>query len=162
LGTGSFVYELKPNEITSLHFNVSAIRSTSVYITADGMKEDLTFSWESPLIYVNVDVETARLVSLFAMTEPYPPLGEAIRCEATIRGLTETDGLKLEFWSNSPSGDFEKLSTVETKELAEDEAATYSTEFNPEEKGLYTIYSYLFDDGKRIGRETEVVYVKEA
>jgi hypothetical protein len=161
-GPGSFVAELKPNEITSLHYNVSAIRSTSVYITADGQKDGLSFSWESPLIYIDVDIEAARLVSLFAMTEPYPPVGETIRCEATIRGISENKGLTLEFWANSPSGDFEKVGTVETKRLAPNEVATYSAEFEPAEEGLHSIYAYLFDDGKRIGREIEVVHVREA
>lgn len=161
-GPGSYVAELKPNEITSLHYNVSAIRSSSAYISVDGRKDGTSFSWESPLIYIDVDIEAARLVSLFAMIEPYPPIGETIRCEATLRGISENDGLSLEFWANSPSGDFEKVGTIETKSLAPDEVATYSTEFEPKEEGLHSIYAYLFDDGKRIGREIEVVHVREA
>lgn len=161
-GPGSYVAELKPNEITSLHYNVSAIRSTSVYISVDGKKDGTSFTWESPLIYIDVDIEAARLVSLFAMTEPYPPIGETIRCEATIRGISENQGLSLEFWANSPSGDFEKVGTIETKSIAPEEVVTYSMEFEPKEEGLHSIYAYLFDDGKRIGREIEVVHVRKA
>lgn len=162
LGDGSFVALLNPNEVATLHFNVSAIRSTSLYITADGFKDGFDFSWESPLVYINVGGEAARLVSLFAMTEPYPPMGETIRCEATIRGVAGNGELALEFWANNPSREFEKLATVETKSLSPNETATYSAEFEPQEEGLYTIYAYLMDNGKRIGRETEVVYVRDA
>ena len=162
LGNGAFVAVLNPDEETTIHFNVSALRSTSVYITIDGLRDGISYSWESPLVYLRVGAEAARLTSLFAITEPYSPLGETIRCEATIRGVSETEGMTLEFCSNSPTGDFEKIGTVETKELTANETATYTAEFEPEEEGLYNIYAYLFDDGNRIGRQTEIVYVKEA
>jgi hypothetical protein len=40
------------------------------------------------------------------------------------------------------------------------EEATYSAEITPEEKGMHTIYAYLYDDGRRIARETEYVYAR--
>jgi hypothetical protein len=162
LGDGAFLSVLNPDEAKTVHFNISAVRSTSVYITMDGLRDGFAFSWESPLEYISVGKEAARLTSLFAMTEPYPPIGETIRCEATIRGVSSTGGLTLEFWSNSPTGEFEKIGTMETKSLSPTETATYSAEFEPDEEGLYNIYAYLFDNGSRIGRKTEVVYVKEA
>jgi hypothetical protein len=68
-------------------------------------------------------------------------------------------GLLLEFWANTPSGEFQHLATVETTPLHAGEEARYAAEVTPEEKGSYTIYAYLYDDGRRIGRRTEYVYV---
>lgn len=56
----------------------------------------------------------------------------------------------------------EELAIIETKELGAGEEATYSAEVTPEEKGLYTIYAYLYDGIRRIGREVEYVHVREA
>jgi len=162
LGTGSYVSILKPDESRELPFQVSANRTGSLYLTVDGWKDGERFHWESPGMPVTVGAEVAELVSLFAMTEPYSIVGERVRCEATVRGLTESEGLKLEFWADTPGGDFEELAIVETKALSVGEEATYSAEITPDDDGLYTIYGYLYDGVRRIGREVEYVYVREA
>jgi hypothetical protein len=159
-GTGSYVSVLESGDERLLSFQVSALYSTSLYISIDGWKDGESFHWESPYIPVTVGKEAAELVSLFAMTEPYPALKKKITVEATIRGLTQTEGLDLEFWATTPSGDFEELATVETKALSPDEEVTYSAEITPEEQGMHTIYAYLYDDGRRIARETEYVYAR--
>ncbi len=162
LGTGSYVSILKPNESRELPIQVSANRTGSLYVTLDGWKDGERFHWESPGMPVAVGADVAELVSLFAMTEPYSIIGERVRCEATIRGLSESEGLKLEFWADTPGGEFEELAIVETKALSAGEEATYSAEVTPDEDGLYTIYAYLYDGVRRIGREVEYVYVREA
>mgnify|MGYP001078634614 CR=1 FL=1 len=160
LGTGKYISVLAPNEERLLSFQVSASFTTSLYISIDGLQDGDSFHWESPYIPVTVGREAAELVSLFAMTEPYPALKEKITVEATIRGLTQTEGLDLEFWASTPDGKFEELARVETKALSSDEEVTYSAEITPEEAGMHTIYAYLYDDGKRIARETEYVYAR--
>ena len=162
LGTGTYVSCLSPDEERQLPFQVSANRTGSVYVTVDGWRESARFHWESPSIPMTVGAEVAELVSLFAMTEPYSVVGEQIRVEATIRGLAAERGLSLEFWADTPSGEFEELAIVETKELAPGEEATYSAEVTPEEEGLYTLYAYLYDGVRRIGREVETIRVEEA
>lgn len=162
LGTGSYISILKRNEERALPFQVSANRTGSLYVTLDGWKDGERFHWESPGIPVTVGEEVAELVSLFAMTEPYSIVGEKVRSEATVRGLSHSEGLKLEFWADTPGGEFEELAIVETKTLDPGEEATYSAEITPEEDGLYTIYAYLYDGVRRIGREVEYVYVREA
>ena len=162
IGTGSYVSMLNPDETRELPFQVSANRTGSLYVTLDGWKNGERFHWESPGIPVTVGAEVAELVSLFAMTEPYSIVGERIRCEATVRGLDRSEGLKLEFWADTPGGEFEELAIVETKALDMGEEATYSAEITPDEDGLYTIYAYLYDGVRRIGREVEYVYVREA
>jgi hypothetical protein len=162
LGTGSYVSILKPDESRELPFQVSANRTGSLYVTLDGWQDGQRFHWESPGMPVTVGAESAELVSLFAMTEPYSVIGERVRCEATVRGLSDSEGLKLEFWADTPGGEFEELAIVETKALSVGEEATYAAEIAPDQDGLYTIYAYLYDGVRRIGREVEYVYVREA
>lgn len=162
LGTGSYVSMLQAGESREIPFQVSANRTASVYVTLDGWKDGERFHWESPGVPVTVGAEVVELASLFAMTEPYSVIGERVRCEATMRGLARSEGLKLEFWADTPTGEFEELAIVETKTLDPGEEATYSAEITPEEEGLYTIYAYLYEGVRRIGREVEYVYVREA
>lgn len=160
-GTGSYLSELGPNEEQMISFQVSANSTGSVYVSIDGWRDGEPFHWESPGLLITVGREVAELVSLFAMTEPYPPLGEMMRCEATVRGLAESEGLRVEFWALTPSGEFNELATVETKQLSAGEEARYAAEITPEEEGLYTLYAYLYDGVRRIGRKVETVHVTQ-
>lgn len=161
-GTGSYVSVLEPEEEVVLPFQLQANSSGSLYISTDGFRDGVSFHWETPAVPITVGAEVAEIVSVFAMTEPYPLLGDRIECEATLRGLQETEGVTLEFWAENPSLDFEAFHTIETKALSLGETVRYSAEFEPEEKGLYTIYAYLYDGARRIGREIEHVSVREA
>ncbi len=161
-GTGDYVSVLQPDEEIILPFQVQANASGSVYVTVDGVRDGGDFHWETPAMPLTVGKEVAELVSLYAMTEPYPLLGDRIECEATIRGLETTEGVTLEFWAENPSLDFEAFHTIDTKALAPGETVRYTAEFSPEEEGLYTIYAYLYAGSRRIGREIEHVSVREA
>ena len=158
-GTGSYIAVLSPGEERLIPFQVAANRTTSVYATVDGWQDSDTFHWETPGMLVTVGEEAAELVSLFAMTEPYPTLETTIQCEAVIRGLNPSEGLTLEFWADTPSGEFEELASVETKALDEGEETRYSAEITVSEKGSYTIYAYLYEGVRRIGRKMEHIYV---
>jgi hypothetical protein len=162
LGTGSYISLLRPDEEQVLPFQISANATTRVYISIDGLRDGTVFHWESPNIPVIIDQESTDLVSLFAMTEPYPLLNEKIKVEATLRGEAANDGFTLEFWADTPSGEFEKLGVVETPALDIGEEARFSAEIQPDEEGLYTIYGYLYDGVKRIGRAIEHVTVTKA
>ena len=159
LGTGTYIPLLAQGEERDIYVEVSGSQSTSVYVSIEGWEVDSPFFWESPLIPITVGQEAAELASLFAMVEPYPVVGDLIRCEAKVQGLASSPELELDFWADY-NGNFEKLGEVRTKALSPGEEATYATEFTPEEDGLYTIYAYLYDsEGKRIDRETDKVYV---
>jgi hypothetical protein len=162
MGTGAYIAELGPNEERVHPFQVAANHTASVYVSVDSLRDAEPFHWESPTTLIAVGQDLADLVSLFAMSEPYPPVGEKVRCEATVRGLTRTPGLRLEFWVNTPAGEFEALSEIETKRLEAGEEAIYAAEFTPQEEGLYTVYAYLFDGIRRIARRTEHVSVRES
>jgi hypothetical protein len=158
-GTGSYVATLDPGEKRILAFQARATATTNVYATIDGWQDGMSFYWESPYIWIQVGRKVAELANLFAMTEPYPPVGQTLRCEATVKGMAPSEGLTLEFWANTPTGHFEELATIETKALSTGEEARYAAEITPEEKGSYTVYAYLYDDGRRLDRRTEYVYV---
>lgn len=161
LSTGEFLEDLKPNEEEVVPFQVSATATTRVYASVSGYKDGKYFYRESPTIRLPVGREPAELKSVFVMTEPYPPLGETLKCEAAIMGLQQSEGLDLEFWAESPSGKFRELAKIETKELSPGEEARYSAEITPKEEGLYTVTAYLYDDYRRIGRETDYVVVRK-
>ena len=159
-GNGSAISLLRPNEEEMISFQVLANSTGSLYVTLDGWRGEQPFHWESPGMLMRVGKAMAELTSLFALTEPYPRLGETIRCEATLRGLATSEGLTLEVWAASPSGEFEELATIETPELSAGEEISYWAELTPEEEGLYTIYAYLYDQSRRIGYRVEHVFVK--
>ena len=47
------------------------------------------------------------------------------------------------------------------EELSVGEEACYSAEFTPQETGYYTIYAYLYHEGRRIGCKTESIYAQK-
>jgi hypothetical protein len=159
---GSYLAEIKPAEERTLPFRVSAVRSGRVYISVDGWRGLESFHWESPSILITVGEPVADLVSLFAMTEPYPPPNRTIRVEARIRGVVKSENLALELWADKPSGELEELASIETKQLAPGEEVDYAAEITPQQEGLYSIYAYLYDGATRIGHQVEYVYVRQS
>lgn len=159
---GRYVTSLKPDQESVIPFHVLVNSTDFCYVSIDGMQQTRGLHWESPRILLTVGESKARLVSLFALTKPYPPRGERIQVEATLQGKAESDDLRLEFWTQTPGEEFKELGTVQPKDLVEKERARYTVEFVPEEQGLYTVYAYLYDGEKRIGHELEQVYVGEA
>ncbi len=157
----AFIPVLDPDAREVIPVQISARLSGSVYITVDGDRGDEPFHWESPDITLTVEQQSAELVSLLALTETEPSVGEVIRCEATLRGRVESAGLTLEFWAETPSGTFQELASVETKRLSPGEQARYVAETEAEEPGRYTIYAFLYDGTTRIGRRIEIVQVDE-
>ena len=160
-GTGKYLSDLKPKEEEVVPFQISATSTGEVYAFISGRKNGEAVYWASPDMRLAVGREAAELRTLFAMTTPYPTLGETMKIEATIAGLEKSEGLDLEFWAHTPSGRFEELAKIETKRLSPAEEATYTTEITPKEEGCYTIHGYLYDDAKRIGHEKDIVWVQK-
>ncbi len=161
-GTGSnYIPSLESDEKEELPFQILATGNGSLYISMDGLQNGVPFHWESPGLPIIVGHEVAELVSLFALTEPYPALGEQIRCEATVRSLAESEGLRLEFLVETADGEFEGLEDMETEKLAADETERYIATLMPQEPGLHTVHAYLYDGAKRIGHEMDRVDVQD-
>jgi hypothetical protein len=159
--TGQYVSVLKPGQEETVPFRVLATSTGRVYASLDGWRGAELFHWESPRIEVKVGEDVAKLMSLFALTQPYSHRGDRIQFEAVLRGASDSERLRLEFWAETPSGAFIELGTIETQALSAHEQARYSAEMVPEEEGMYTLYAYLYDGAKRIGHELEQVYIED-
>ncbi len=162
-GTGFYRMRLEPNkEEKDLVFQVNVLGSTDVYVTIKTRKEfEEYFFWESGRTHIYLDEEKADLERLVVLSHPYTTIGKTLSAEATVKGLRNGAGLKLEFWVETPSGKSEEQATINIKELAAGEEARYSAEFTPNETGDYTVYAYLFDGAKRIGYKTDVIYAQK-
>ncbi len=133
-----------------------------MYATISAHKEGDYFWWESGWIYIQVSEEKAELERILVLSHPYTTIGKTIKAEATLKGLLKSSGLKLEFWADTPSGKWEELANIETKDLSVGEEAQYSAEFTPKETGYYTINAYLYDGWKRIGHKTHSIYARKS
>jgi hypothetical protein len=159
-GSGQYLKQLKPNEEVELVFRINALGSADVYVTIKAREDKNNFWWESGSTHLYVSEQKAELERLLVLSHPYTQIGKTLSAEATVKGLGEGTGLKLEFWVEPPSGKSEKQATTEIKELSAGEEARYSAEFTPKEMGPYTVYAYLYDGWQRIGHKTNYIYVQ--
>jgi hypothetical protein len=101
-GIGHYIGELKPDEERELAFQVDGYASGDVYATIKAYKEGDYFWWESGSTHISVTEEKAEIGRLLVLSNPYTKTGETISVEATIKGLQKSQGLKLEFWVETP------------------------------------------------------------
>jgi hypothetical protein len=160
-GIGHYLTDLAPDEEREVIFRVNAFGSADVYASIEASKDGHFFWWESSTLVIRVIEEKAEIERLLVLSHPYTMIGKALEVEAIVKGLQKSVGLKLEFWADTPSGKFEELAKIETKDLAVGEEARYTAEFTPNETGIYNVYAYLYDEGKRIGRKTDCVYTQK-
>ena len=160
-GVGHYIGELEPGQEQEVVFQVNAQGSADVYATISALGDDKYFLWESGWTHISVIDEKAEIGRLVVLSHPYTTIGETLSVEATIKGLREVTGLKLEFWVENPSGKFEEQATIDIKELSVGEEARYSAEFTPKETGYYNIYAYLYDGWRRIGHKTDSIYAQK-
>jgi hypothetical protein len=90
----------------------------------------------------------------------YGAIGKNLEVEATVKGLANSGGLRLVFWTDTPSGKYEELAEIKTKKLALGEEVSYTATIIPKEKGYYTVYANLYDNSQRIGRDSDVIWVE--
>ena len=53
--------------------------------------------------------DPAEIESIF-VSNPYGNIGRELEVEAVIKGLGYSDGPRLAFWTDTPSGEYEELS----------------------------------------------------
>lgn len=157
--TGSFVPQIDSGEEEVRHLQASVQSTAEVYASLDGRRNGEPFHWESAGIRLVVDEQPAELVSLFALTEPHAMLGEPITCEATVRGLTATVSLVLEFWVETPRGELRSLAKEGVGKLAEGQERRYRFEITPDEGGIYILHAYLYEGAWRIGHQVEYLSI---
>jgi len=110
---------------------------------------------------LKVSEEKAEIGRLVVLSHPYTTIGKTLSAEATIKGLRESTGLKLEFWVESPSGKSEEQATIDIKDLPVGEEARYTAEFTPKETGYYIIYAYLYDEWRLLGSKRDSIYAQK-
>jgi hypothetical protein len=156
-GSGQYIEKLKPNEEIKTMFRVTANGTADVYATVRITEDEEISWWESGWTRIYVKEEKADLERLLVLSHPYTTIGKTLSVEATVKGLRESTGLKLEFWVEPPSGKSEKQAEIKMKELSVGEEARYTAEFTPKETGWYTVYAYLYDEWRRIGHKTTTI-----
>lgn len=162
IGEGEYVGSLELGADVEIPYRVSADLTGRVYVSVEGWLDDERFEWESPGLKITVGQPVAELVSVFALTQPYPSPGEELRCEAFVRGLQSGGDLRLEFWAQQPRGGFDQLAALENLQVDEGDENNYVTEITPEQEGSYIVHAYLYDGERRIGHATDTVYVGQA
>ena len=111
--------------------------------------------------YVRKFLEKPRILKSVLVSNPYGIIGRELYIEATVKGLSNSDGLDLEFWADTPSSNYEELAKIKTKKLSSGEEASYITKITPREEGYYTVYANLYDNGRRIDRDSETLWVEK-
>lgn len=154
-----YVHHLTISEETYLAFEVYVQGATALYITIRYFKEGGSFHWDSPWIREKVLGEVAELESIL-VSNPYGNIGRELEVETTTKGLGNSDGLDPEFWADTPSGKYEELAKIKTKKLSSGEEASYTTKIIPKEEGYYTVYASLYDNFRRIGRDSDTLWVE--
>jgi hypothetical protein len=158
-GTGHYLDVLRVDEEKQIPFQVDVKARGRVYVTLDGHRDGEKLHWESPGLQIRVQGEIAELVSFFAMTEPYPLQGDALTCELKIRALGVSRNLVVEFWVETPRGEFRSLDKRGTEVLEPGTVSEETVTFTPDEEGIYIIHAYLFDGARRIDHLTDSVSV---
>jgi hypothetical protein len=127
-----YIYRLVPNEAKFLNFQVDANSASHVYVHLHGRKNGDHFHWDSPLLREQVLGDPAEIESIF-VSNPYGNIERELDVEAVIKGLGDSEGLKLLFWTDTPSGVYEDIADMKTDELSKGEEATYTGKIKPKE-----------------------------
>lgn len=162
LDRGRYVNMLNPGEERVVPVQIEANQGAWVYLHVEYWLDDELLYWESPNVWIKVRRDPARIMTLFSIKGPQMKVGEAVPVEATLVSDLPSDNLRLDFWIETASGKFESFKTVDIEPMEADEVRTITTEFVPDEKGLYCIYAYLFDGSHRLDRRIEQLRVVDS
>ncbi|MGC2573396.1 MAG: hypothetical protein WA364_17925 [Candidatus Nitrosopolaris sp.] len=99
------IFRFTPDEDRLLSFQMDAHGTTSLYFSIRYFKEGGSFHWDSPWIREQVHGE--------------------------VTGLGNSDGLDLQFWADTPSGEHEELGEIKTKKLSNGEEVSYTLALQP-------------------------------
>lgn len=154
-----YIYRLQPDEEKFLNFQVDVHGTAALYVSIRYFKEGGSFHWDSPWIRKQVLGNVAELEGIL-VSNSYGAIGKKLEVEATVKCLANSEGLRLVFWTDTPSGKYEELAEIKTKKLALGEEVSYTATIIPKEKGYYTVYANLYDNSQRIGRDSDVIWVE--
>jgi uncharacterized membrane protein len=154
------IYLLNPEDEGYRSFQVDANATSKLYISIHARKNGDRFHWDSPWIREEVLGVPAELESIL-VSNPYGTIGRELDVEATVKGMGNSDGLRLEFWTDTPSGKYEELAEIKTKKISRGEEASYIAKITPKEEGYYTVYANLYNNYENIGRKFETIWVEK-
>ena len=123
-------------------------------------REDGSFHWDSPWIREQVYGEVAELEGILVSTS-YGIIGRELEVEATVKSFGNSAGLDLRFWTDTPSGNYEELAKIKKGSLSNGEEASYTAKITPKEEGYYTVYASLYDKDRRIGRQSDTIWIEK-
>ncbi len=156
------ILSLAPGETETIAFDVITQGTGHVYLSLDAKISGDHFYWESPAVLIRVGPELAELESVFALQEPYVPLGQVIECEACVRSITDSDNLRLEMYAEDPEGNVHQIEDASVGKMAPEELLTYKTRFRPQKEGRYVIHGYLFFGADRLDHKMDYAKVTAA
>lgn len=159
LDRGGYINMLNPGEERVVPVQIEANQGAWVYLHVEYWLDDEMFYWESPNVWIKVRRDPARIMTLFSIEGPQVKLGEEVPVEATLVADLPVEDLRMDFWIETASGKFESFSTIKVEPMDADEVRTVTTQFTPDEEGLYSIYAYLFAGNQRLDRMIEQLRV---
>lgn len=159
INPNEYIYHLKPGEEKFLNFQADAYKTSHLYITIHGREEGHNFHWLSPLIREQALGDPAEIKRMF-VSSSYGKTGEELEVEAVIKGLGDSNGLGLAFWTETPSYKYVELANMKTKKMSRGDETAYKAKLKLNEDGLYTVYVNLYDDDRNIDSAYDNLYVE--
>ena len=77
-----------------------------MYVSIRGRNNGDQFYWDSP--WIREEVLGAELESIL-VSNLYGTIGKELDVDATVKSLDDSEELRLEFWTDTPSGKYEEL-----------------------------------------------------
>ena len=159
LDRGGYINMLNPGEERVVPVQIEANQGGWVYLHIEYWLDDELLYWESPNVWIKVSRDPARMMTLFSIKGPQVNIDTEVPVEATVVADLPSDSLRIDFWIETAEGRFESFHTLDIKPIDAGEIRTITTEFTPEEEGLYSIYAYLFNGNRRLDRVIEQLRV---
>jgi hypothetical protein len=113
-----YIFLLRPEEERYLDFQVEANGTSHLYVSIHGHRNGDNFHWDLSLLMEEVLGDPAEIESIFVSNGD---IGGKIEAEATVKGMRDSEGLKLAFWMDIPSGKYEELTEIKTRKLSKGE-----------------------------------------
>jgi hypothetical protein len=156
---GGYLNMLNPGEERVVPVQIEANQGGWVYLHVEYWLDDELFYWESPNVWIKVRRDPARIMTLFSIMGSQLQPGEAAPIEATLVANLPTESLRLDFWVEAADGRFESFHSLDVDPMDAGEVKKIKTEFTPDEKGLYSVYAYLYKENRRLDRKIEHIRV---
>ena len=161
-GLAKSIHEIKQNETEEIPFEVTGFKTGDISISMSAYPSvpGQAYYWESSPIELVVGKEIADLKSLLILSHPHTTVGESLEVEAIVQGVNQSEGLRLEFWSQTPSNNTIELNKIEIGKLLPDEEIRRLAILNVEETGFYTVHAYLYNNDGKLDYKSASILVK--